>query len=184
MAVLGRLVLAGLAGAGAYAAWQALRQPQSGVGRLAGSVGSAAGTIAGAAVDAAREGAATTGGGTPTGRPPTTGVTAGAAPVGSGPGAPSGAGGRADFTATTTALDGAVGPERDRLQVPSTGGADPAAGADVEGAAGSPASGTRGDDPLTGITEPATHLPEASASPDGTPAASPVETRRVGEDPA
>ena len=108
-----------------------------------------------------------------------------ASPAGQATGTGTGTGtGGADFVAPTTALDGASGADRSALPVPSATGAAPSAGASVEGAGGSPGAGTRADDPLTGVTADPSELPEASASPDGTPAAGPVETRRVGDDPA
>lgn len=190
---VGRLVLAGLAAAGVYGVWRR-RQPGPAGGGITRAVGRAAGTAGGGGVAAPSTAAAAAGSATtmpdqsspvppePTGGLDTAGTGTGGAAA-SGPAAPAGAGGAPDFTADATALDGTTsGPGRDALAVPSAHGADPAAGAGVEGTAALHTSGTRGDDPLTGVTEAASDLPEPTASADGTPAAGPVETRRVGDD--
>jgi hypothetical protein len=236
---VGRLVLAGLAAAGAYGVWRARQQAGTAARGLPGARGGgvAPSAAAGAAESATTlpdqssplppdptggadsgSGVATTGSTGTAGASPAASAAAAAAqsattlPDQSSPlppdptggadsggadtagagdlaasdlGTPARDGGAPDFTADTTALHGTTGgPERDALAVPSAYGADPAAGAGVEGTAGLHGSGTRGDDPLTGVTEPASDLPQATASPDGTPAAGPVETRRVGDDPA
>lgn len=155
---VGRLVLAGLAAAGAYGVWRRRQSGPAG-GGITRAVGRGAGTGGGGAAPSTAAAAA---------------QSATTLPDQSGPVPPEPTGGLS--AAGTGTGDAAAS------HPAAPAGAGGAAGAGVEGTAAVHTSGTRGDDPLTGVTEAASELPEPTAAPDGTPAAGPVETRRVGDD--